>query len=232
MDIDTSALKESSLARVVLFYTKSLRSTSHVKRQADALVAAWSRPIIKRSASFRSKVVEVKDYSKKDMRKVNFREVIGKGAREGREGRVPGEGDGEEKGKRTRVSIPQVTVRPEISPRKLLHIGLTIILFFACVFSEPALLDRSLKSISGSREHANAKSGQGGHEQARREAQGDNQEIERGQVAGEDVIKFTFRFHSRSFVCTVRQNEVYTCIHDLACSLAEIPPIKRSAAHS
>jgi hypothetical protein len=57
MDIETHALKSSQLGKVILFYTKSKRSTTHIKRQADRLLAAWSRPIIKRSSSFRTKLV-------------------------------------------------------------------------------------------------------------------------------------------------------------------------------
>ncbi|KAL7414120.1 hypothetical protein BDY24DRAFT_387693 [Mrakia frigida] len=57
MPIDTDTLKASGLGKVILFYSKSLRSTSHVKRQAAHLLAVWSRPIIKRSSSFRTKAV-------------------------------------------------------------------------------------------------------------------------------------------------------------------------------
>jgi transcription factor SPN1 len=52
MYIDTNTLKDSGLARVVLFYTKCRRVTAGIQRQATALVSVWSRPIIKRSASY------------------------------------------------------------------------------------------------------------------------------------------------------------------------------------
>ena len=55
MDIDTNCLKESGLGRVVLFYTKCKRVTPTISRQANELIAAWSRPIIKRSASYRDR---------------------------------------------------------------------------------------------------------------------------------------------------------------------------------
>lgn len=57
--IDTSVLKESGLGRIVLFYTKCKRVTSDISRIADELVSAWSRPIIKRSASYRDRVVPI-----------------------------------------------------------------------------------------------------------------------------------------------------------------------------
>lgn len=58
MDLDTTTLKESRLGPIVLFYTKTKRVTPAINRQADALVQAWHRPIIKRPANFRSKHYE------------------------------------------------------------------------------------------------------------------------------------------------------------------------------
>ncbi|EPQ54369.1 hypothetical protein GLOTRDRAFT_44118, partial [Gloeophyllum trabeum ATCC 11539] len=57
--IDSAVLKESRLGRVVLFYTKSKRVTPDVARTAENLVSKWSRPIIKRSASYRDRVIPV-----------------------------------------------------------------------------------------------------------------------------------------------------------------------------
>ncbi|KAF8583718.1 hypothetical protein K439DRAFT_1634130 [Ramaria rubella] len=59
MYIDTNTLKDSSLGRVVLFYTKCKRVTSAIQRQAISLVSIWSRPIIKRSASYRDRHIPV-----------------------------------------------------------------------------------------------------------------------------------------------------------------------------
>lgn len=55
--IDSSVLKESGLGRIVLFYIKCKRVTADIRRTADQLVSIWSRPIIKRSASYRDRVV-------------------------------------------------------------------------------------------------------------------------------------------------------------------------------
>ncbi|THH04605.1 hypothetical protein EW146_g10137, partial [Bondarzewia mesenterica] len=57
--IDTNVLKESKLGRVVLFYTKCKRITPDVARIANALVSTWSRPIIKRSASYRDRAIPI-----------------------------------------------------------------------------------------------------------------------------------------------------------------------------
>ncbi|OCF32890.1 transcription factor IWS1 [Kwoniella heveanensis BCC8398] len=61
MDLDTTTLKECRLGPIVLFYTKTKRVTPAINRQADALVQAWSRPIIKRPANFRSRHIETQD---------------------------------------------------------------------------------------------------------------------------------------------------------------------------
>lgn len=55
--IDSAVLKESGLGRVVLFYTKCKRVRADIGRIAQELVLSWSRPIIKRSASYRDRVV-------------------------------------------------------------------------------------------------------------------------------------------------------------------------------
>lgn len=57
--IDAPVLKESGLGRIILFYTKCKRVTSDIQRIANDLVSIWSRPIIKRSASYRDRVVPV-----------------------------------------------------------------------------------------------------------------------------------------------------------------------------
>lgn len=57
LDIDTNVLKESGLGRIVLFYTKCKRVSTPIARLAEELVSAWSRPIIKRSASYRDRMI-------------------------------------------------------------------------------------------------------------------------------------------------------------------------------
>jgi len=57
--IDSAVLRESQLGKVVLFYTKCKRVTPDVQRIANELVTLWSRPIIKRSASYRDRTVPV-----------------------------------------------------------------------------------------------------------------------------------------------------------------------------
>ncbi len=56
--IDKDVLKDSKLGRVVMFYTKSKRVTADIQRIANDLVSIWSRPIIKRSASYRDRTIE------------------------------------------------------------------------------------------------------------------------------------------------------------------------------
>ncbi|KAF8150668.1 transcription factor iws1 [Crassisporium funariophilum] len=67
--IDSAVLKESGLGRVVLFYTKCKRVTPDITRIANDLVSLWSRPIIKRSASYRDRIVPTaQDGGEVDMR--------------------------------------------------------------------------------------------------------------------------------------------------------------------
>ncbi|KAF9533835.1 hypothetical protein CPB83DRAFT_844599 [Crepidotus variabilis] len=57
--IDSSVLKESGLGRIVIFYTKCKRVNPDIARTANDLVSLWSRPIIKRSASYRDRVIPI-----------------------------------------------------------------------------------------------------------------------------------------------------------------------------
>ncbi|KAF9052473.1 transcription factor iws1 [Hymenopellis radicata] len=59
--IDSSVLKESGLGKIVMFYTKCKRITPDISRIAEDLVATWSRPIIKRSASYRDRVIPLSE---------------------------------------------------------------------------------------------------------------------------------------------------------------------------
>ncbi|KAJ8495049.1 hypothetical protein ONZ45_g13019 [Pleurotus djamor] len=57
--IDSAVLRESGLGKVVIFYTKSKRIQPDIARIANDLVSSWSRPIIKRSASYRDRIIPV-----------------------------------------------------------------------------------------------------------------------------------------------------------------------------
>ncbi|KAG8857613.1 Transcription factor iws1 [Tulasnella sp. 330] len=57
LDIDTNTLKDSGLGKIVLFYTRCKRVTPPIKRAAENLIDVWSRPIIKRSASYRDRLI-------------------------------------------------------------------------------------------------------------------------------------------------------------------------------
>lgn len=52
--IDTISLKMSGLGKVVMFYSRNRRVEPDLRRRADRLIEAWSRPILKRSASYRA----------------------------------------------------------------------------------------------------------------------------------------------------------------------------------
>jgi transcription factor SPN1 len=59
--IDKDVLKESKLGRVIVFYTKCKKVTPDIARMANELVSQWSRPIIKRSASYRDRTITTID---------------------------------------------------------------------------------------------------------------------------------------------------------------------------
>lgn len=61
MQIDEISLKMSGLGRIVLFYTIRKKVDPEVKRRAERLVELWSRPILKRSASYRTLAVPQAD---------------------------------------------------------------------------------------------------------------------------------------------------------------------------
>lgn len=84
MFIDTNALKESGLGKIVLFYTKKNKRVSPaIKNQADNLVAAWSRPILKRSASYRDRALAVADVDPSNTRKaIKLSQILAKGRAE------------------------------------------------------------------------------------------------------------------------------------------------------
>ncbi|KAF4596274.1 Transcription factor iws1 [Pleurotus pulmonarius] len=57
--IDSAVLRESGLGKVMIFYTKCKRVQPDIARTAGDLVSTWSRPIIKRSASYRDRVIPI-----------------------------------------------------------------------------------------------------------------------------------------------------------------------------
>ncbi len=110
--IDSAVLKESGLGRIVLFYTKCKRVTPDITRIANELVSVWSRPIIKRSASYRDRIVPIAQDQGDgvDMRAGERLGSILARAKEAEKGRV----------KRNAVMIPQrelgtYTVAPKMN---------------------------------------------------------------------------------------------------------------------
>ncbi|WFD26571.1 Transcription factor iws1 [Malassezia nana] len=57
MSIDTISLKMSGLGRVVVFYSLCKRVEPSIRRIAEQLIESWTRPVLKRSASYRDRHV-------------------------------------------------------------------------------------------------------------------------------------------------------------------------------
>ncbi|CBQ68400.1 related to SPN1-Spt6-interacting putative elongation factor [Sporisorium reilianum SRZ2] len=55
MTIDTISLKMSGLGKVVVFYSMCSRVEPKIKRSAEHLIEIWSRPVLKRSSSYRDR---------------------------------------------------------------------------------------------------------------------------------------------------------------------------------
>lgn len=62
LPINKDTLVASGIGKVVLFYTKSNRPETLIKRQAERLMAEWTRPILKRTDDYRKKEVATADY--------------------------------------------------------------------------------------------------------------------------------------------------------------------------
>lgn len=68
LPIKTIHLRESGLGRVLVFYQKSKRPHSSIKRLTQKLINDWTRPIIGRSDNYRDKQIQQVDYDAQDMR--------------------------------------------------------------------------------------------------------------------------------------------------------------------
>ncbi|KAI9805803.1 MAG: hypothetical protein M1825_000417 [Sarcosagium campestre] len=62
LPINLETLTASGIGKVTLFYTKSKRPETSIKRMADKLLAEWSRPILKRSDDYRKRHLATADY--------------------------------------------------------------------------------------------------------------------------------------------------------------------------
>jgi transcription factor SPN1 len=62
LPINKDTLVASGIGKVVVFYTKSNRPETSIKRQAERLVADWTRPILKRTDDYRKKEVVSAEY--------------------------------------------------------------------------------------------------------------------------------------------------------------------------
>lgn len=117
MDIDTPTLKSCGLGKIIIFYTKSRRSTLRVKRLAERLQLNWLRPLVKSSSSYRTKkVVEVDIRDRKPLPR--FKSLQDESKRSKREESLtPGGEKSEIKAqsignKRRGARIPMSSVRP------------------------------------------------------------------------------------------------------------------------
>jgi transcription factor SPN1 len=62
LPINKESLIASGIGKVIVFYTKSKRPEERIKRQAERLLAEWTRPILQRSDDYSKKVYEEVDF--------------------------------------------------------------------------------------------------------------------------------------------------------------------------
>ncbi|KAE8211992.1 hypothetical protein CF327_g4307 [Tilletia walkeri] len=62
MPIDSISLKMSGLGKIMMFYSLNTKVDPKIRRSADRLIEIWSRPIIKKSSSFRDRSLARADH--------------------------------------------------------------------------------------------------------------------------------------------------------------------------
>ena len=65
LPITKETLFSSGIGKVILFYTKSKRPEPGIKRQAEKLLAEWTRPILQRTDDYSKKVFQTAEYDPK-----------------------------------------------------------------------------------------------------------------------------------------------------------------------
>jgi transcription factor SPN1 len=65
LPITKDTLFASGIGKVILFYTKSKRPEPGIKRQAEKLLADWTRPILQRTDDYSKKVFQTAEYDPK-----------------------------------------------------------------------------------------------------------------------------------------------------------------------
>ncbi|WFD44538.1 Transcription factor iws1 [Malassezia psittaci] len=71
MSIDTISLKMSGLGRIVVFYSLCERVETQLRRSAEHLIEVWTRPILKRSASYRDRHISQAEWFSNSMSNVS-----------------------------------------------------------------------------------------------------------------------------------------------------------------
>ena len=62
LPINKDTLIASGIGKVIVFYTKSKRPEPGIKRQAERLLAEWTRPILQRSDDYSKRIYEEADF--------------------------------------------------------------------------------------------------------------------------------------------------------------------------
>lgn len=71
LPMNKDTLKSSGIGKVIVFYTKSKRPEIGIKRQAEKLLAEWTRPLLQRTDDYSKKVYETAVYDPTKKKRTN-----------------------------------------------------------------------------------------------------------------------------------------------------------------
>ncbi|KAK0553923.1 Transcription factor iws1 [Tilletia horrida] len=105
MQIDSISLKMSGLGKIMMFYSMNSKVDPAIRRSADRLIDIWSRPIIRKSASFRDRSVQQADGESSGVQYMASQSQYASSSQE-----IPQPGP-------ARVRVPQAVTSFSVAPR-------------------------------------------------------------------------------------------------------------------
>ncbi|KAL9931299.1 hypothetical protein V8E36_009809 [Tilletia maclaganii] len=117
MPIDSISLKMSGLGKIMMFYSMNTKVDPAIRRSADRLIEIWSRPIIKKSSSFRDRSMEKADFDPSAVQFVGSQGASG-AASSSQGSQVPLSA-----GAASRVRVPQAVTGYSVVPRSMVGVG-------------------------------------------------------------------------------------------------------------
>ncbi|CAD6888286.1 unnamed protein product [Tilletia controversa] len=108
MPIDSISLKMSGLGKIMMFYSLNTKVDPKIRRSADRLIEIWSRPIIRKSSSFRDRSMPGADHDSSAVRIMGSQSAAGAGSNSQ---------DASQSSGSTRMRVPQAVTGYSVVPR-------------------------------------------------------------------------------------------------------------------